>query len=63
MDLEKVRILIADDNKDFCSVLSEYLDMQSDFEVIGIAKDGIEAMELISLKSPDVLTDWAFLRD
>ncbi|MCK9216743.1 MAG: sporulation transcription factor Spo0A [Firmicutes bacterium] len=55
MDLEKVRILIADDNKDFCSVLSEYLDMQSDFEVIGIAKDGIEAMELISLKSPDVL--------
>lgn len=55
MELEKVRILIADDNKDFCSVLSEYLDMQSDFEVIGIAKDGLEAMELIALKSPDVL--------
>ncbi len=55
MNLEKVKILIADDNKDFCSVLSEYLDMQSDFEVVGIAKDGLEAVELITLKLPDVV--------
>jgi len=55
MDYSKIKILIADDNKDFCSILSEYLEMQDDFEVVGTAKDGIEALDLITSKLPDVV--------
>lgn len=55
MDNQKIRILIADDNKDFCNILNEYLDTQEDVEVVGIAKNGLEALELIPLRSPDVL--------
>lgn len=48
-------MIIADDNKDFCSILSDYLATQDDVEVVGIAKDGLEALELITKKRPDVL--------
>ena len=51
----KIKVLIADDNKDFCNILNEYLSTQNDVEVVGIAKDGLEALDLISIKSPDVL--------
>ncbi|MGI6584376.1 MAG: sporulation transcription factor Spo0A [Gracilibacteraceae bacterium] len=55
MNLQKIKILIADDNKDFCIILSEYLTTQPDFEVVGIAKDGLEVIDLIESKSPDVV--------
>lgn len=55
MNLEKIKILIADDNRDFCSILNEYLSIQSDFEIVGIAKDGLEAVELITSKLPDIV--------
>ncbi|WIV10985.1 sporulation transcription factor Spo0A [Proteiniborus sp. MB09-C3] len=55
MKNEKISMLIADDNKDFCSILNDYLATQEDVEVVGIAKDGIEALELVGEKRPDVL--------
>ncbi|HYE09299.1 MAG TPA: sporulation transcription factor Spo0A, partial [Patescibacteria group bacterium] len=55
MNLQKIRILIADDNKDFCIILSEYLSTQPDFEVVGVAKDGLEVVDLIESKFPDVV--------
>lgn len=55
MDEKKIRIVIADDNKEFCNILSEYLKKQDDLEIVGIAKDGLEALRLISQENPDVL--------
>lgn len=55
MNNQIIKVLIADDNKDFCNILNEYLSTQNDVEVVGIAKDGLEALDLISIKSPDVL--------
>ena len=55
MNLQNIKILIADDNKDFCIILSEYLATQQDFEVVGIAKDGLEVIDLIESKFPDVV--------
>lgn len=55
MEDRKIKIVIADDNKEFCNILSEYLKKQNDFEVVGIAKDGMEALKLISQENPDVL--------
>ena len=51
---EKIRIVIADDNKDFCEILYEYLEKQEDMEVVGVAKDGVEAYDLITSLMPDV---------
>lgn len=53
--MNSIKVLIADDNKDFCDILSEYLGKQEDLEIIGIARDGLEAIELVSRKMPDVL--------
>lgn len=50
-----ISILIVDDNKDFCNILNEYLSTQEDVEVIGMAKDGMEAIDMILNKVPDVL--------
>lgn len=55
MENGRIKIVIADDNKEFSSILCDYLKGQSDFEVVGVAKDGIEAVKLVSSLQPDVL--------
>ena len=51
----KIKVLIADDNKDFCNILNEYLSTQDDVEVVGVAKDGLEALDILPQTNPDVL--------
>ena len=51
---EKTTVLIADDNTDFSQTLANYIQSQEDLEVIGIAKDGEEAVEMITNVTPDV---------
>lgn len=55
MENERIKIVIADDNKEFSSILSDYLKGQNDFEIVGIAKDGLEAVKLVNNYQPDVL--------
>ncbi len=55
MNNKKIRVVITDDNKDFCEILSEYLGKQSDMEVVGMAHNGLEACSLIESKQPDVV--------
>jgi len=52
---KRVKILIADDNKEFCEVMKDYLGRQEDFNVTGIAYNGIEALEMIEQNNPDVI--------
>lgn len=51
---EKIKIFIADDNTEFVSTLVTYLDSQEDMEVVGTARDGMEATEKIANCNPDV---------
>lgn len=55
MNGQKIKILIADDNKDFCIILSEYLNTQQDFEVVGVAKDGLEVVDMLESAYPDIV--------
>jgi len=55
MEDSKISVLIADDNKEFCSILNDYLLNQRDIVVTGIAKDGREALELIVERKPDLV--------
>lgn len=50
-----IRVLIADDNEDFCSMLNDYFSEQEDLEVVGIANNGMEAVEQIVQIQPDVI--------
>lgn len=52
---EKTTVLIADDNQEFSQTLATYLQEQSDMEVIGIAKDGTEAIDMITNITPDIV--------
>jgi len=51
---KKIEVLIADDNREFGDILCEYLSNQNDIEVVGLARDGLEAVDLILQTSPDI---------
>jgi len=55
VESNKIKILIADDNEDFCDIMREYLERQKDIEVLGIAQDGLKTIELINSKKPDMV--------
>ena len=51
----KIRVAIADDHAVLRESLSALLSVHEDFEVVGTAGDGAEALELIERVQPDVL--------
>ena len=51
----KINIIIADNSRESCNILNEYLLNQRDIVVTGIANDGIEALKLIKEKKPDLV--------
>ena len=51
---DKFSILIADDNPDFARTLTEYIEEDDELEVIAIARDGKEAVEMIINTQPDI---------
>lgn len=51
----KTRILIADANSEFCTLLTEFISNEKDFEVLGSAGDGLEALALTAELKPDIL--------
>jgi len=55
LNKSKINILIVDDNKEFSNILNDYLGNQIDMQVIGMAKDGVEGLELIQEKKPDLV--------
>lgn len=52
--MEKIKIIIADDNLEFVSTFVKFLEEQEDMEVIATAKDGLEAYDKIVSMKPDV---------
>jgi len=56
-DKEKTKVLLVDDNKDFCQLLEEYLEEKDDMEVVGTAYNGNDALNLLKeqKQNPDIL--------
>ena len=52
---EKITVLIADDNQEFSMTLATYLKNQDDMVVVGRAKDGNEALDMIPNLMPDIV--------
>ncbi|GIP25397.1 stage 0 sporulation protein A [Paenibacillus sp. J23TS9] len=55
--MQKIEVLLADDNREFTNLLAEYITEQEDMMVTGIAYNGEEVLNMISdsRKIPDVL--------
>ena len=52
---EKITVFIADDNQEFSTTLATYIKNQEDMVVVGRAKDGNEALDMIPNLMPDVV--------
>ncbi len=54
-EIMKKRIVIADDNVGLSTSLKEYFETTDDYEVVGLAGNGAEALRIIEKTSPDFL--------
>lgn len=53
--MRKIKLGIADDNKDFCEILTDFFSKQENIEILFVAHDGLEAVESVKEKTPEVL--------
>lgn len=53
--MELIRVLLADDNRDFVEILREYINTQEDMVLCGIAYNGNDALDIIRKEEPDVV--------
>lgn len=51
---KKIAVTIADDNQDFTKLVANYLNTQEDIQVVGVANDGAEALDIMIAKEPDI---------
>lgn len=50
-----LRIMVADDNRDFNDLLTSFLQNEEDFEVVGSTFNGKDTLEMLQEHTPDVL--------
>ena len=53
--MEKIRVMLADDNRSLLKLLSDYLGRQPDIELVGAVSDGLEIPQRVIEWSPDLL--------
>lgn len=56
MDDHKIRVLVADDSEFMRNYIKDILTSSGEFEVVGMACDGMDAMENYKKLMPDVVT-------
>lgn len=52
---KKISVVIADDNKDISNLLREYLSTDPEINVVGLARNGLETIDIVREKEPDLL--------
>ena len=52
---KEIKLIIADDNRNICQMLQSHLQGQEDLNVVGVAYNGLEALELIQTQEPDLI--------
>lgn len=53
--MDSIKIVLADDNREFTEMMQEYIAEQEDMEVTGVAYNGNEVLDLLEQQSPDIL--------
>jgi len=52
---KKIRVVIVDDNVTFGNLLHDFMGRYDDIDVVGVARDGLQAIEMINELEPDFL--------
>jgi two-component system response regulator (stage 0 sporulation protein A) len=50
-----IKVLVADDNREFCELLSQYIGSQPDLRLVGSAQNGRQVLDLLQQDTPDVI--------
>jgi two-component system response regulator (stage 0 sporulation protein A) len=50
-----IEVVVADNNKDLCEVMVDIINDQPDMQVVGIAYNGLDALEIVQRRLPDIL--------
>jgi two-component system response regulator (stage 0 sporulation protein A) len=53
--LKKIKVCVVDDNRELVGLLEDFISSQDDMEVVGIAHNGQECLDMLSNTDPDVL--------
>ncbi len=53
--MDKIRVMLADDNQSLLKLLGDYLSRQPDIEVVGAVSDGVEIPEMVRSTLPELL--------
>lgn len=56
MALDSIRVLVVDDSAFMRKVIGDFLKSEPGIEVIGVARDGVEALDQVAALAPDVVT-------
>ncbi|MCX7708271.1 MAG: sporulation transcription factor Spo0A [Clostridia bacterium] len=52
---DEISVLITDDNVEFGDLLKEKFSQEYDMHVVGVARDGVQAIEMIRASMPDIV--------
>lgn len=53
--MSALRVVVADDNREFAEVLADFISAQSDMTIAGVAFNGNDVLTLVKEQKPDVL--------
>jgi two-component system response regulator (stage 0 sporulation protein A) len=53
--VKKIKVCVVDDNRELVGLLEDFISSQDDMEVVGIAHNGQECLEMLTTTDPDVL--------
>ncbi|MFC0269886.1 sporulation transcription factor Spo0A [Metabacillus herbersteinensis] len=53
--MKKIKVCVVDDNRELVGLLEEYISTQDDMEILGVAYNGQECLNMLKDKDPDVL--------
>ncbi|CFX50323.1 Sporulation transcription factor Spo0A [Syntrophomonas zehnderi OL-4] len=52
---DQIKVLVADDNREFCGILRDYFTNEPDFELVDVCANGMEVLDVMSKKEVEVL--------
>lgn len=53
--MKKIKVGIADDNREFCDIMTEYFREKDDIDLVFVSHDGLKTVEHIKKDPPDIL--------